>query len=124
MRTVSLPVVNVTQIGEYVRHHSCERRFKLDVEARTLVNTLPYHTTVFNALDPVLREKGRESEDAWEDSLKKKGLKDLTKYGSKPPGDKPTPWADFMAAVKGVAVGQQAYGREVTIEVDFGPFRL
>ncbi|AMV24219.1 exonuclease V subunit alpha [Gemmata sp. SH-PL17] len=124
MSTVPLPLVNVTQIGEYVRHHACERRFKLDVEAATLVNSLPYHTTVFNALDPVLREKGRESEDAWEESLKKKGLKDLTKYGSKPADSKPTPWADFLAAVKGVTPGQQAYGREIAIEVDFGPFRL
>src|SRR5438094_5534855 len=109
MSTVSLGVVNVTQIGEYVRHHSCERRFKLDVDARTLVNTLPYHATVFNALDPVLREKGRESEDAWEDSLKKKCLKDLTQYVARPADDKPTPWADFIAAVKGVSPGQQAY---------------
>ena len=68
MSAVSLPVVNVTQIGEYVRHHACERRFKLDVEARTLVNTLPYHATVFNALDPVLREnrsrRGYEEREA------------------------------------------------------------
>jgi hypothetical protein len=124
MSAVSLPVVNVTQIGEYVRHHACERRFKLDVEARTLVNTLPYHATVFNALDPVLREKGRESEDAWEESLKKQGLKDLTRYAKRPADNKPTPWADFLAAVKGVTPGQQAYGREITIEVDFGPFQL
>jgi hypothetical protein len=124
MSAVSLPVVNVTQIGEYVRHHACERRFKLDVEARTLVNTLPYHATVFNALDPVLREKGRESEDAWEDSLKKKGLRDLTRYSKRPADDKPTPWADFVASVKTLKPGEQAYGREIAIAVDFGPFQL
>jgi AAA domain len=124
MSTVSLPVVNVTQVGEYVRHHACERRFKLDVEARTLVNILPYHATVFNALDPVLREKGRESEDAWEDTLKKQGLKDLTRFAKRPADNKPTPWADFLAAVKSVTPGQQAYGREISIEVDFGPFTL
>ena len=37
----------------------CDRRFKLDVEARTFVNTLPYHPTVFIALIPLRKGPGK-----------------------------------------------------------------
>jgi hypothetical protein len=119
-----LPVVRVTQIGEYVRHHGCERRFKLDVESTTHISSLPYHATVFNFLDPVLREKGRESEDAWEESLKKKGFKDLTNTATKPANARETSWDNFLDQLKTLSLEEQAYGREIEIEVDLGPFRL
>jgi hypothetical protein len=119
-----LPVVRVTQIGEYVRHHACERRFKLDVESATYVSRLPYHATVFNFLDPILHEKGRESEDEWEDSLKRRGLKDLTNAAAKPDDAKQTSWDDFIAQVVPLNPGEQAYGREIEIQANIGPFRL
>ncbi len=123
MSSAVRPEVNVTQIGEYVRHHSCERRFKLDVEAAH-VAALPYYSTVFNFLDPVLHEKGRESEDAWEESLKKKGIADLTKHGTRPGDSKRTPWDEFVATIQSLTVGQDAYGREISIGVNVSAFRL
>jgi hypothetical protein len=117
-------VIRVTQIGEYVRHHGCERRFKLDVESNVHVSSLPYHATVFNFLDPVLHEKGRQSEDAWEQALQAKGLADLTHFGSKPEDSKQTSWADFVAGIGSFGSTEDAYGREIEVEVDLGPFRL
>jgi hypothetical protein len=122
--SASQPVITVTQIGEYVRHHACERWFKLDVESTTHIKSLPYHATIFNFLDPVLREKGREGEDAWELSLKATGLKDLTNAAVKLADAKQTLWAEFIDAAAALKPGEHAYGREIELEVHVGQFRL
>ena len=53
-----LPTVTATQIGEYVRRHSCQRRFKLDFDSRSEVKRVPFAERLFNDLDPVLQEAG------------------------------------------------------------------
>src|SRR5262249_34835610 len=42
----------------------------------------------------------------------------------KPPDAKETPWAAFAAQVATLKPGEDAYGREIEIEVGIGPFRL
>ncbi len=66
--------VRVSEIGEYIRHHSCERRFKLEINNRAESKTLPFANRLFNALDPVLQEAGRARENAWESSLLQSGV--------------------------------------------------
>jgi hypothetical protein len=50
-----MPVVRVTEIGEHLRHHSCERRFKLEANGREAARALTVAERLFNALDPVLQ---------------------------------------------------------------------
>ena len=111
--------VGVSQIGEYIKRSSCERRLKLDVDARPIMEKLPYYASVFNNLDPILLEKGRESEDAWEQSLKARSVSDLTGFDTRSDRDKATPWDQFLVSLAAVREGQQAYGREIEIAVDF-----
>jgi hypothetical protein len=59
------PTVRVTEIGEYIRYRSCDRRFKLGHNNRRLARGLPFAQRLFNTLDPVLQEAGRHREDEW-----------------------------------------------------------
>lgn len=114
-----MPVVRVTEVGEYLRHHSCERRFKLEANGREAARALPFAERLFNALDPVLQEIGRMREDAWEQSLKDEGFTDLTRHLERQPRD-PAKWNQFAASLANVAVGERAYGREVSLQADVG----
>lgn len=116
--------IRVTEIGEYIRHHSCERRFKLEINGRQLARQLPFAERLFNALDPVLQEAGREREASWERSLQAGGLSDLTGYGDRPDANKSTPWEEFAAAAGSLPKGEDAYGREVTISAPLGAFHV
>ncbi|MEI9978191.1 MAG: hypothetical protein WDN23_04195 [Edaphobacter sp.] len=74
----STQILRVTEIGEYIRHRSCERRFKLEINNRAEARKLPFAERLFNALDPVLQETGKRREEEWELALQKNGLVDLT----------------------------------------------
>ena len=45
------PTVRATQIGEYVRHHSCERRFKLAFNDYELADGLPFFFQLSSSMD-------------------------------------------------------------------------
>lgn len=65
-----MPVpIRVSEIGEFIRFRSCERRFKLGLSNRALARSVPFSERLFNSLDPVLQEVGREAEDKWERAL-------------------------------------------------------
>jgi hypothetical protein len=72
---VTKPIVRVTEIGEYIRHRSCERRFKLGFNNWQLAKAFPFAQRVFNPLDPVLQEVGRQKEREWELPLQSAGLR-------------------------------------------------
>ena len=118
--SLSKPLVRVTQIGEYVRHHSCERRFKLDHDNRRLTKALPFFYTLSGAMDPVLEEAGRAREREWEQRLTGAGLRDL--------GDGPdveaTPWDAFAVRVADLAPGKAAFAREVEVSGDLDTFAV
>jgi hypothetical protein len=116
------PTVRVTEIGEFVRNHSCERRFRLEANNRALARDLPFADRLFNPLDPVLQEVGRQRESDWEVSLQAAGLRDLTGYEARADDQKSTPWAELLAALGGVEGGQQAYGREIQVGAEFDNF--
>lgn len=116
--------IRVNEIGEYIRHHSCERRFKLEMNSRRIARQLPFAERLFNTIDPVLQASGREREAAWERSLQEGGLIDITDYNNRPEGHKETPWVDFANQVASLQEGQMAYGREVAISARLGVFDL
>jgi hypothetical protein len=118
-----MPDVRVTEIGEYLRHHSCERRFKLEANGRQAARALPFAERLFNALDPVLQEIGRMREDAWEQSIKDDGFTDLTRHLEREPRN-PASWDEFTAALANVEVGERAYGREVRVRADLGAWTV
>jgi hypothetical protein len=113
------PRIRVTEIGEYIRHSSCDRRFRLAADHRRLARQLPFAERLFSALDPVLRAAGRKRENGWEQSLKDAGLRDLTHFG-----ERPTPWAEFVECARELEPGQDAYGREVSVEASLGAFTI
>jgi hypothetical protein len=51
--------IRVSEIGEFIRFQSCERRFKLGLNNRRLARAVPFSERLFNTLDPVLQEVGR-----------------------------------------------------------------
>ena len=124
MTASATPIVRVTEIGEYIRHHSCERRFKLEINHRRIARQLPFAERLFNALDPVLQEAGREREAQWERSLRNAGFLDLTNHAGRPDDDRATPWASFVEALARMEGHRNAYGREVRVTAPLGTFQL
>ncbi|MCU7812829.1 MAG: hypothetical protein KZQ77_16615, partial [Candidatus Thiodiazotropha sp. (ex Notomyrtea botanica)] len=89
------PTLRVTEIGEFIRYQSCERRFKLGLNNRALARRFPFSERLFNTLDPVLQEVGRKAEDAWEKALQDNESKDLTQINNRPPDQRSTSWGEF-----------------------------
>ncbi|MDP9438851.1 MAG: AAA family ATPase, partial [Actinomycetota bacterium] len=119
------PVVRVTEIGEYIRYRSCDRRFKLGHDNRRLAKGLPFATRLFNTLDPVLQEVGKRREDEWEASLKGAGFDDLTQQHSElEEGGGELSWDAFVEGLQGLEAGREAYGREVKLAAELGAFRV
>ena len=117
------PVVRVTQIGEYVRHGSCERRFKLDSDERRLTRALPFFYTLSATMDPVLAESGRRREQEWEGHLRVAGLTDLSRYAERP-DEESTAWEMLAERVAGLTGGGEGYGREIEVAGEIGAFRV
>ena len=117
-----IPPLRVSEVGEFIRHRSCERRFKLEINRRRLARRLPFYERLFNTLDVVLQARGREREDDWAANLGEQGLIDLV--GGRPEDeDSEYPdWAQFADAVRVCAVGQQGYAREVRLSGQIGIF--
>ena len=61
--------ITATHLGEYVRHHSCDRRFHLAIHEEREAGALPFLDRLRTDLDPVLAEVGRRREDQWEAEL-------------------------------------------------------
>lgn len=125
--TSHLPIIRVTDIGEFIRFHSCERRFKLKYNQYALIKEqLPNQLSqlIFStSLDPVLQQSGRLREAEWEDSLINAGLINLTKCVHNT-SNRSTNWENFVAKLTNIAIGQNAYGREVAVDGKIGAFYI
>ncbi|WP_158295271.1 bifunctional RecB family nuclease/DEAD/DEAH box helicase [Pseudomonas rhizoryzae] len=119
--TVSSSTISVSEIGEFIRFRSCERRFKLGLSNRALARSVPFSERLFNSLDPVLQEVGREAENAWERALVQKGvaLLDATKDEKDV-----VSWEEFERALAAATPGRPVYCREVRIDYRIGSFDL
>ena len=78
---ISPVTIRVSEIGEFIRFQSCERRFKLGLANRALARAVPFSERLFNSLDPVLQAVGREAENAWERALAAQGVNRLAAAG-------------------------------------------
>lgn len=122
------PFVRATEVGEYIRHNSCERRFKLEYDGRREADKLPFASRFFNSIDPVLQAAGKRYEDQWEQYLRRSGLHDATNYRSAPAAtpneDKKTSWEDFAGVINALnlTAGQSSYGREIEVDGEIGAF--
>ncbi|WP_137288121.1 bifunctional RecB family nuclease/DEAD/DEAH box helicase [Natronorubrum halophilum] len=127
--------INVNQIGEYIRHRSCPRRFKLEYNDRELAMDLPFSEALFNPLDPVLQQKGRTREDEWEriisdggfskiepDSMDGSGGENCENDGLT--GEETIAWSRFLAAAADTSPGEKIYAREVSVTGDIGVFEI
>lgn len=117
-----IPQVRVTEIGEYIRHHSCERRFKLDFNKRAEARANPLFNRLFNAIDPVLQAIGRKREEEWEAYLREEGFTALV--SAKAEAQEGNLWSDFIAMLPQIKQGQNAYMREVEIQAEIGSFDI
>lgn len=117
-----VPELRVTEVGEFIRHRSCERRFKLEINRRRLARRLPFYERLFNTLDVVLQAKGREREDEWAASLDAEGLTDLVGDRPKDQESEYPDWAQFAEAACDCAPDQQGYAREVRLAGQIGAF--
>lgn len=127
-RFCTKPRLRVTELGEFIRFHSCERRFKLGFDNRALAKQLPFAERLFSSLDPVLQAVGRLREDEWERSLRDSaGLTALSDYAAQhedPEHSKAIPWSVFVDQAKQLKSGEQAYAREVKVEGSLGAFHI
>ena len=124
--TQAKPTIRVTDIGEYIRYHSCDRRFKLKFNNYEEARKVPFSELIFEtSLDPVLEEAGRVRENEWEVSLQEKGLVDITQYGQKiSDKDKKTSWEEFLKKFENLNLEENAYGREISIEAEIENFHI
>jgi len=117
--------IRVTDIGEYIRFHSCDRRFKLRFNGEELAKQHPlYYISRQTLLDPVLQLAARNRENEWESSLQQRRLIDLTRYDLKPSEQKGTLWQDFTWELQALAPGENAYGREIRLKANLGNFHI
>lgn len=120
------PEITVTEIGEFISHRSCERRFKLSFDDRAEAVRVPFAERLFNVLDPVLQLEGERREREWESALSDAGLRDVIPNALRnlPPEQRRPAWADFVSGSSGLAEGESGYGREIWIEGQIGAFRV
>ncbi|HTH11327.1 MAG TPA: AAA domain-containing protein [Acidovorax sp.] len=118
--------LKVTDIGEYVRHHSCARRLKLGQDERSLRRELPFYNRLFNPLDPVLRTAGADREDEVDDGLVADGFVDLTRFRVRRDAGEETrtSWTQFAEMLRLLEPGQLAFGREIDVEGFVGAFEV
>lgn len=117
----TLPVLTVNQVGEFIRHQSCPRRFRLEVNNRREARRLPFYNRLFNPLDPVLQAEGARREEQWAEMLQGDGLQLL----AEPEGEEhDVSWERFVAAAAATPHNQPAFAREVSISGTFGAFPL
>ena len=123
---LTMPFVRATDIAEYIRYQSCDRRFKLKYKNYELAKKdFPFSELIFStSLDPVLEEEGRKRENEWEKPLKQQGLVDLTQIEQNSEEDKSTNWNDFVEKLTNLSVGEEAYGREIGIHGKLGEFEI
>ena len=115
--------LTATDLGEFVRHHSCDRRFHLAVREEREVAPLPFFDRLREAIDPVLAEVGRRREDQWEAELVAAGFRDLAADLPKGRRDEVT-WPALAGVLAALPPGVGGYARQVAVGGTVGAFRV
>lgn len=118
----STAAIRVSEIGEFIRFHSCERRFKLGLSNRALARAVPFSERLFNSLDPVLQAVGEAAENKWERALAAQGVGKLNAEAD--PDHGTVIWAAFESALASAVPGTSVYCREVQIAGRIGCFEV
>jgi hypothetical protein len=116
----SRPHITVTDIGEFIRHRGCERRFKLKIDRKRVQASVPFMGRFFNPLDPVLQLAGQEREEAWAASLVDAGITQLALDCHEPA----VPLQVVLGQVGQLRPGTPAFAQQVKIEATIGAFEL
>ena len=115
--------IRVTDIGEYVRFKSCQRRLKLATD-RTLTRALPFAERLFNSLDPILQSSATKAEDDWERALIDSGYQRIGCRQQSDNTQAESLWGDFLADVSQLEPGTIAFAREVVVSATLGNFEV
>lgn len=115
--------LTATDLGEFVRHHSCDRRFHLAVHEDREVARLPFFDRLRDSIDPVLAAVGQQREDQWETELVAAGFRDLARDLPKGKRNEVT-WADLAAVLATLPPGVGGYARQVAVGGTLGVFRV
>lgn len=110
--------VVVTDIGEYVEQHCCERSFKLRLDRGDVARRFPFYGRVRSPLNPILTLRGREREDEVERTMRAR-LVPLNR-----PGEERMTWSDLLDRLGQHPPGTDMFAREVEIERAVGEFDL
>src|ERR1700685_1067649 len=116
--------ISVTELGEYIRYESCQRRFKLTLLQDEIPDQIPFAPRVFSVLDIALQEMGKRREQEWENSLLAKGFVCLNPQTSASPDERRISWQDFLQRLHTVPSGQCAFAREVEVAGELGRFAV
>lgn len=122
-------LIRVSELGEFVRFESCERRFKLGYSKKKAARALPFFNRLMSPLDIVLQQAGKNAENEWQRQLKDQGFIELAPAILAPDEEEEgvtrivrTPWSEFAAKLNTLTVGKNAYGREITVSGHIGDF--
>lgn len=138
MSTSPYPL-SATEIAQYVRHHSCDRRLRLGYDNRSATEELPFAERLFNSLDPVLQLRGEQLENEWADSLRDEGVYEIEEEANESsPVDGSSngaaddssadndstniSWDHFVDSLADVELGTPVFAREVEIQGIIGTF--
>jgi anti-sigma F factor len=112
--------VVVTDIGEYVNQHCCERSFKLRLNKAEVARRFPFYATVRSPLNPILTTTGRKRENDLEAGIRE-SMPLLNPHGET---EEPTRmgWEQYLTQLERVPAGQDCFAREVEIERPIGEF--
>jgi hypothetical protein len=122
------PIIFATDVGEFIRHESCERRFKLDYNHQDEAKKLLFWHRLQNPLDLALKRTGFAREDEWEAQLMNAGAFRIENEGSFIDSDfslktpKEILWDDFVDRLSTVSDDRLCYGRQVTVVGSIGAF--
>ena len=117
------PVVRVTELGEFIRFDSCERRLKLGFDNRAEARRLPFAERLFNTIDPVLKESGRRREQEWEEQLIEAGYVHIASQPDEGDGASLT-WKELCDHTPEIAAGSNWFAREVALGGEIGEFQI
>lgn len=116
--------IRVTDLGEFVRHKSCQRRFRLGYNNQEAFKTLPHTGQPYSTMDPVLAEHGKQSEEAWALDLEALGFVQLDIERDQEHKGRGAPWEVFVEMANALPKGQPCFAREVQITETLGAFEL
>jgi len=115
---VDYPEVQASQIGEFIRFNSCERRVKLSGDRATIRREIPFYGRLENTLDVVLQEKGELAENEWTQSLIDAGFSRIASE------DEATKVDTVFEALLDLSVGESIFAREVEIRASIEGFHV